>query len=554
MRIRLLVTVVAVVALMASACSASSSHASLRDPAVAGTAQERATPPSTSEEVDQTQRLAVAQVDAESGGVVELADRARLTIPPGALTADADVRLTAIGAVPSAIAFPLEQPVAPALNVEIRGAELNDAATLELLFDPDQVDLPGDPLIATASQWVDIEWLLMESSIDADRGVVTTTSVTPNGWWRPSVWDWSRLPAVVGQATARLDDATVAEPECTTPVPAWVERVELGQASTAPAYLCAGGFRRQLALRMTNHRPFSLAVESSQSPAWGWTGTHNQMHLRLAEIVRSVQPAFSPQLILPRLTEGAIGIDPGSFAGGRIVGRATSTTMAIDVAGLVLEAVAGGADLDGWEPFLACAIPSEDGPVEPDQAAEVVRRISRCVRQPAGSEPLPPGHRAGALVVIDQLDASDDFAAAVESMMAPADHVSGVLYWTDPDRVGDEPSPAARTRVDEREPLPLPPAAFAPSAPAPSPAPSGAAPNGPAGSPAAPPATAPSPAPPATAPPVTNPPTTQPPVTQPPVTVAPTTVPATAAPTTAPPTTERERKRGRGRKKRDADD
>ena len=158
----------------------------------------------------------MAQVGADAGGVVELAGRARLTIPPGALTADAEVRLTAVGAAPSAIAFPLEQPVAPAVNVEIRGAELTEPATLEFLFDPDVVDLPDDPIIATSSQWVDIGWLLLDSSIDPDGGVVTTTSMTPNGWWRPSVWDWSRLPTVVDRAVAGLDDATVPEPGCTT--------------------------------------------------------------------------------------------------------------------------------------------------------------------------------------------------------------------------------------------------------------------------------------------------------------------------------------------------
>ena len=217
--------VVAAVTIVASACSSTDSNASLRDPAVAGTAQERATPPS-SEAVDEDQRLTVARVGAEAGGVVELAGRARLTIPPGALTDDAEVRLTAIGTAPSDIAFPLEQAVAPPVDVEIRRAELTEPATLELLFDTELVMLPDDPVIATPSRWDEEEesWVQFDATIDVDEGIVSTSSESPNGWWRPSVWDWSRLPSVVDALFVGLDEAEVAEPGCTTPVP------ELGRA------------------------------------------------------------------------------------------------------------------------------------------------------------------------------------------------------------------------------------------------------------------------------------------------------------------------------------
>ncbi len=345
----------------------------------------------SSQAIDEDQRLTVARVGADAGGVVELGGRARLTIPPGALTDDAEVRLTAIGAAPSEIAFPLEQAVAQPVNVEIRRAELTEPATLELLFDTDTVTLPDDPVIATPSQWDDDEesWVQFDATIDVDEGVVSTTSQTPTGWWRPSVWDWSRLPAVVDALFVGLDEADVPEPGCTTPRPNWVERVEVSDAAVDPAHVCAGGFEGQLAVRLTNRRPFTLAVDSTQAPAWGWTNTADRVHLLLSEIVRSAQPGFGPQFILPRFTEGAIGVDAGNFAGGRILGEASSTTMAIDVAVLVLEALDGGGQLDDWKPLVACAIPTEDEAVDPSEASKIVERLWRCARRFSRFRALP---------------------------------------------------------------------------------------------------------------------------------------------------------------------
>ncbi len=544
-KLRSWVIVVAAVTIVASACSSTDSNASLRETAVAGEAQERSTPPS-SQAVDEDQRLTVARVGAEAGGVVELAGRARLTIPPGALTDNAEVRLTAIGAAPSAIAFPLEQAVAPPVDIEIRGAELTEPATLELLFDTDLVVLPDDPVIATPSQWDEEQgWVQVDATIDVDEGIVSTSSESPDGWWRSSVWDWSRLPAVIDALFVGLDEAEVAEPGCTTPVPSWVERVEVGGGKVDPAYLCAGGFEGQLAVRMTNRRPFTLGVDSTQAPAWGWTNTRDRVHLLLSEIVRSAQPSFEPQLILPRFTEGAVGIDPGNFPGGRILGQATSTTMAIDVAVLVLEALDGGGQLGEWKSLLACAIPPRDGAVDPSDASKIVERLWRCVDRFSESDRFPPGYGDAVVATLDRLVETDSFADGVEDMMSGSSRSSGFLYWTDPALVKDEPTPTPTTVGGSTKPLPLPKSTFTPTSPTPppsSPVPRPVPiPPVPTTQPPAPPTTKkpPPPKPPPTQPPPTQPPPTQPPPTQPPPTQPPPTQPPpTQPPPTQPPPTQ----------------
>jgi len=72
-------------------------------------------------------------IKAAQGGVVE-AGGAKLTIPPGALSQDANVTLQ-VGAKPTEPAENPLQPAGPAVSLDLGGASLKQAATLELPTD-----------------------------------------------------------------------------------------------------------------------------------------------------------------------------------------------------------------------------------------------------------------------------------------------------------------------------------------------------------------------------------------------------------------------------------
>ena len=189
------------------------------------------------------------------------------------------MRLTAVGAAPSAIAFPLEQALAQPVNVEIRRAELNEPATLELLFDAETVTLPEAPVIPTASQWADVGWVKNDAAINAEDGVVSHRDRDPERVVATQRLGLGpALPAVVDSLFFGLDEAEVPEPDCNIKRPDWVETVLFDPSPTDPALMCAGGFEGTLAVRMTNQRPFSIAVASTREPAWGWTNTSDQVH------------------------------------------------------------------------------------------------------------------------------------------------------------------------------------------------------------------------------------------------------------------------------------
>ncbi len=542
MKLRAMVGLVAVAALAGSACSTTESGATLTS--VNPVNRERSV---SASDIDGPPTLVVASVDAAEGAEVELEGRARLIIPPGALSDDAEVRLTSEGDAPSTIAYPLEQAVAEPVSVEIRKAELTRPATLQLLYNKDQVELPPAPVVAGSSHWVDEDWVQLDAALDIRRGYVSVKSKRPNGWWRPSVWDMDRLPAVVDSLFVGLD-AEVPKPECAQRTPAWVANVTASQQGTDPAHVCTEGIEGALSVRMVNRRPYSLAVESSRPPAWGWTNTVDQIQNELIPIVRAAQPGFSPQLFLPRFTEGALGVDGGKFEGGQVVAKPTATTMSIDVTVLVLEALGVTSSLLDWEPLIACAIPPKDGPVNPKAVRGMLNHLSSCAENFEGSDQLPRGYRQALTTVLANLENDPAFIRKTKEMMTDEDTAVGVLYTTAAAVVEDLPEdPEPDTTVPSRERdsgvLPAPPRSFKPSTPPPAPdnplprpVP---IPTVPTTKPPPPPTTKPPPPPPTTKPPTTKPPTTKPPTTLPPTTAPPPTTspPTTSPPTTSPPTT-----------------
>lgn len=141
------------------------------------------------------------RVEPAKGGVLALADGARLEIPAGSLPTDGEVRLRRVepGSSTGGEAE-FTSAVGSRYEVDLGGQNLAGPVTLEIPFDRTALPSGEDPEHVFLSYFDEArdEWVFAGGKVDLERDVVTI-EVDHASWWQPATWNWEAWAAAVNR-------------------------------------------------------------------------------------------------------------------------------------------------------------------------------------------------------------------------------------------------------------------------------------------------------------------------------------------------------------------
>ncbi|MER3556166.1 MAG: hypothetical protein C4331_17980 [Meiothermus sp.] len=225
-------------------------------------------------------------IKAAQGGVVE-AGGAKLTIPPGALSQDANVTLQ-VGAKPTEPAENPLQPAGPAVSLDLGGASLKQAATLELPTDPTSPEGSVVVLETVANPEPDGPRLWVHAATPVGAGAAGVSGQT--------------VPAKVAYAVRRVGLYTAY----VVPKPKPQEGV--GRSLQVPFYYQAGlpwCTPTSLSMVINYHRPQPALAANAKFPG-GYASNYG-----LASLIK--QPANSGSKVVPILKAAGVPEDAYSY-------------------------------------------------------------------------------------------------------------------------------------------------------------------------------------------------------------------------------------------------
>lgn len=259
---------------------------------------------------------------------VALGGGAHLIIPPGAITAGAQVTARfgdapAADAAMNSVGSPVELTLQP-------DDAIHGLLTLEFPVPVDRVPAGVDPAeFFGISTYTDgAGWVPYQASFDAARSMVVA-QIPHFSWWNPFTWDFSRIDQNLGQ----IIGSRAGEPSCDgTGTPVWARQV-VGVDKDANLVVrgCTQSQGDVLDVELVNNRPYGLILTYGSAVKWGWHEEGSSASDRWRNSV--VDHLLGPdQLYLPPLSRASVGILPSSSVQGltfRVV--PSRLTMAADL-------------------------------------------------------------------------------------------------------------------------------------------------------------------------------------------------------------------------------
>lgn len=298
----------------------------------------------------------VSATVASDTTTVDLGGGAHLIIPPGAITAGAQVTARfdnspAPDATMNSVGSPVELTLQP-------DDAIHGLLTLEFPVPVDQVPAGVDPAeFFGISTYADgAGWVPYQASFDAARSMIVA-QIPHFSWWNPFTWDFSRIDQNLGQ----IIGSRAGEPSCDgTGTPDWTRQV-VGVDRDANLVLrgCTQSQGDVLDVQLVNNRPYGLIMTYGSAVKWGWHEEGSSATDRWRNGV--VDHLLGPdQLYLPPLSRASVGILPSSSVPGLTFRVAPSRlTMAAD-----LVAEAAGAFVENFPTGVGeCAAVPLNAPV-----------------------------------------------------------------------------------------------------------------------------------------------------------------------------------------------
>ncbi|MHA6783192.1 hypothetical protein ACVGOW_19660 [Pseudonocardia saturnea] len=215
-------------------------------------------------------------VSARDGGTITLAG-ATLVVPPGAVSADARLVATTIGAPPQPEAAadtssPSLSPASAPVSFELVGAQIQQPVQITFLVPSDA--LPANPTVAgdAAAVWLSSydpgadRWQPTPSRFDPAAGTVTA-EVSHLSWWMPQTWDWRGIEVHLRQSLSAVGSGRAPQVDCAG---ASGVTVTSGGGSDPPIIGCAADKNpTDLTVSITNNRAYSMVVQAPDEAVLG---------------------------------------------------------------------------------------------------------------------------------------------------------------------------------------------------------------------------------------------------------------------------------------------
>ncbi|HEX2041199.1 MAG TPA: hypothetical protein VHF24_01070 [Acidimicrobiales bacterium] len=338
----------------------------------------------------------MAEVSATTGGTVRLGDAA-ITIPPGALTADARVTIgRASEARPAPPAPPLARALGEGYLFAIDGATLRAPASVTVPYDPGRVPAESESLAPFVAAYDDGArgWQPARSSTNPARR--TVTHETDHVSWRQA-WTWlvptarealtTTITGLFGLAGGRAP-APVCESD---PPPGLALEPPAGDALLAclsERGTAAPGTPTAAGLTIANNRPFSVVVRRP-SGATLERATRGGLYDRLDALLGR---AFPSAAFLPGggTAEFRVAL-PATAVTYELTSSPQALTVGLDVLTAAVSLFAP-ADVVVVPPAADCLARALGGGRGGDEAASalasVTERVVTCVESVAAANPV----------------------------------------------------------------------------------------------------------------------------------------------------------------------
>ena len=299
-----------------------------------------------------TSTLSEPDASSEAPVVVE--------VPPGLDVGPIDVRVEDQANVPRADESLPDGAVAagPVVDVSTDGAL---TGAVQLVFPVEVADPVDRSLPVGGVSYYDDgtdAWVFVDADWDSERRalVVTTDHLS---LWQPWTWDWGQIVGDISAGIGRLVGKRAAPPTCSGTVPEWVRDVVYVDYPTNPILACAESDPADpeiAVVRITNNRPYAMVLTPTTRFAWAQVDLPDSIR-EVAKAQTIAQTGAPDALLVPALTESAVGIERGRELENRIDAVVSGPSLVVDVALIALDQVG----IDDWEVVSLLADCAADG-------------------------------------------------------------------------------------------------------------------------------------------------------------------------------------------------